>query len=182
MFSTTRLALSHAALLAVCLAAGPGPGLLADHPFHASRAVADFNPETTSIEVSLCVFPDDLILALSQRQAGAIDLDDAPRLDQLAAAYVRDHFQITCDGREIPLQWVGHEIETQQVWLYFEFPLKQAPAGAVTISNSIMFHQFDDQANDVVLTIGQRCRTLTFRPESPRTVEFSLAGRPRVDR
>lgn len=133
-----------------------------DHPFHASRASVAFNAETSSLEVSLCVFPDDLAAAVARQGGPALNYQDAAQVDEWAARYVAARFQLWAGERSLSLHWVGHEQETQQLWLYFEFPLEANELPELAVRNAVLLEQFDDQVNDVSLDLNGRCRTLTF--------------------
>ena len=155
-------------ILAVALAwisGGFAANLVAaiDHPFHASRACVEFNPETSSLEVALCVFPDDFAAAVADGDAAPLNYADPQQVDQRARTYVAEKFQVWAADHPLQLHWVGHEQTAQQVWLYFEFPVAEGEVDGLAFRNSMLWELFDDQVNDVTLQIGPRCRTLTFR-------------------
>lgn len=140
----------------------------ADHPLHSSRATVEFNSDTSSWEVSLCVFPDDLANALKERSGQPVRLDRDSNLDLLIRDYVAEHFQLRLDsGRPIPMHWLGHELETQQAWLYFEFPIEERSPSDTQIKNSILMERFDDQINIAYVRLDGRQRCLTFRTDTP---------------
>lgn len=145
-------------LLTVVSAAAPG----SDHPFHASRASVAYNPETSSLEVALCVYPDDLAAAIARQGGPTLDYDQADQVDRLAERYIAERFQFWSGERSLPLHWVGHEQETQNLWLYFEFPVEARELPSLHVCSRVLLEQFEDQANDVSLEINGRCRTLTF--------------------
>jgi len=137
------------------------------HPLHTSRAVVEFNSETSSFEVSLCIFPDDLEQALSKRLGRKVTLHNEPEIDEALKAFVDGHFQLRVRGGTArPIQWVGHEQETQQAWLYFEFPFENGTPTDVEIKNTLLMDQFDDQINVAYVRIGERQRCLTYRTDT----------------
>jgi hypothetical protein len=140
----------------------------ADHPLHSSRATVEFNTDTSSWEVSLCVFPDDLADALSKQAGRRVRIDQEPELDALMRDYVAQHFEmrLSADSPR-PMEWLGHEFETQQAWLYFEFPFGDESPTAVQIKNTILMDQFDDQINVAYVRLEGRQRCMTFRTDTP---------------
>lgn len=156
--------------LAIMLGAwlSAGAALATDHPLHSSHAVVEFNAETSSFEVSLCLFPDDLSQALSRRAGHTVAVETDSDMDSLLARYTDEEFQLRF-GKEPrrPLKWLGYELESQQVWLYFEFPIDEAAPTDVKIKNTVFMDQFDDQINIAYVRIGGRQRCLSFRTDTP---------------
>jgi hypothetical protein len=148
---------------------------LADHPLHSSRATVEFNAETCSWEVSLCVFPDDLAEALSKRAGRTIRLESEDDLDVLLSEYVGEHFQLRLgDARIATMQWLGHELATQQAWLYFEFPVENESPDAVQVKHTILMEQFEDQINIAYVRLGGRQHCMTFRTDTPSWNDWSI--------
>ncbi len=145
------------------------PSATGDHPLHATRATVEFNAETSSFEVALCIFPDDLSQVLSARSGRKINVESDSDLAELLQDYLHDEFQVRIN-RDTPrtLQWLGHELETQQVWLYFEFPIDRASPSDIQIKNTILMDQFDDQINVAYVRIGARQRCISFRSDTAR--------------
>jgi hypothetical protein len=87
------------------------------HPYHASLAEAEFNPETGRLEVALKVLIVDLERALSV-DSGAVE---HPETDATITRYLARRFRLQCPGAEpATLSWVGKEPELRSAWLYFE--------------------------------------------------------------
>ncbi len=144
-----------------------------DHPFHASTASVSFNPETSSLEVSLCVFPDDFAVGVVGPGESPLRYADTERVDKVAQRYLRERFQVWIGDRPLQPHWVGHELATQHLWLYFEFPVERDELPGLAFRNSLLQELFEDQANDVTVTIQERCRTLTFRAEHSARQSFA---------
>lgn len=147
-----------------------------DHPLHSARATVEYNLETGSFEVSLCVFPDDLSLVLSERAKRRIDVEKDGSLDDVLKTYVSEKFQLSVDSaKPEALNWVGHESQTHQFWLYFEFPVDSESPQEISIKNTLLMEQFDDQLNVAYVRIGGRQRCLTFRTDTPDWQHWKLS-------
>ncbi len=141
----------------VWLAATP----LHAHPFHASLAEVEWNAETGCLEVAVRVNPDDLETTLREAVGKRIVLEreSEASLDHLLAQYVTDSFRVTPrnnsrrrPGEPIKPRWVGYELTTRYVWLYFELP---APVGttALDIEQTMFVESVPRQVNTVTLRL-----------------------------
>ncbi len=147
-----------------------------DHPLHSTRSTIEFNAETGCFEVALCVFPDDLSKALSERAGHRIDVEDDKELDEQLKAYVTEEFQIRLgDGKPKKLEWIGHELQTQQCWLYFEFLVDADVPTEIGVKNSVLMDQFEDQINIAYVRVAGRQRCMTFRTDLPDWQEWNLS-------
>jgi hypothetical protein len=147
-------------------------GAACDHPLHESRAIVEYNPEANCVEVALCVFPDDLSQALTKSLHRPIDVEKDQPLDETLKAYVADKFQLRAGSAEVEnLRWVGYELQTQQCWLYFEFPLDKS-IDDFSIKNKVLMELFDDQINVAYARLGGRQRCLTFRTDTADWVSW----------
>lgn len=152
--------------------------LVADHPFHSTRATVEFNAETASFEVSLFAFPDDLADALSAQAGRKVALESEANIDELLQKYVADKFQLRLGTEKAAtMHWIGHEFETQQAWLYFEFPVDTESPSEIGLKNTILMEQFDDQINVAYIRVGGRQRCLTHRTDTPSWEKWDLRQR-----
>lgn len=149
---------------------------LADHPLHTTRATIEFNPDTGSFEVTLCVFPDDLSAAVSERSGRRIDVEKDNDLDELLRSYVDEKFKLRLGDHESQkLHWVGHELQTQQCWLYFEFLVDADEPTEISVLNTLLMEHFEDQINVAYVRIAGRQHCMTFRTDLPNWQNWKLS-------
>ncbi|QEG21274.1 DUF6702 family protein [Mariniblastus fucicola] len=143
---------------------------IASHPFHVSRAEIEYNAKRQTFEVSLCVWPEDLVLAVSKMEKRTIDIDaeSESSRDELFNRYVAKTFRFfpqTGDEQEqsvaAKIRWVGSELEIKQGWLYFEVDAKTS-ATDWSIENRMFFELNDDQLNQVQIRHGKAMESLTL--------------------
>lgn len=67
---------------------------MASHPYHVSLTEIEWNDDSGSFEVALCVWPADLEKALSLQAGRPVNLDDDPELDQLLNDYIELCFEV----------------------------------------------------------------------------------------
>ncbi len=169
----------------------------ASHPFHVSSAEVNWNAKSGNFEVALYVWPADLEKAIARQQMKSIDLDKVERLDELMKEYVTSRFSIrfTSEAKSDPLRkaeagedsidirWVGHEMDLQKAWLYFEIPGDQHP-GQWKIENRVFFELNEDQVNHIKLTAGGRPDSFSLGKSKAKmsfSTEKSEAKRIRQD-
>jgi hypothetical protein len=171
-----RTFLMVAALTILASAVSQSAVALADHPLHTTRATMEFNPDTGSFEVALCVFPDDLSAALSDRAGRRIDVEKDKDLDELLKSYVDEKFKLRLrDHESQKLHWVGHELQTQQFWLYFEFLVDADVPTEISVMNTLLMEQFEDQINIAYVRFNSRQRCMTFRTDLPDWQDWKLS-------
>jgi hypothetical protein len=138
------------------------------HPFHTSIAEAEWNEKSGRLEVALKLRPENLERALRLRTKRNVVLERTPELDQIIRRYLNDKFVIEDAGkRPAKLIWVGKEVTLKEVWLYFEFPMPDGPAG-MHLTNRVLFDLGRDQVNTVNFRLREKRTSLTFSREKPR--------------
>ena len=134
----------------------------ADHDLHVSVAEVKWNAESTSFEVSIKIFIDDLEKTLSGELISGLQIGtpkESTEANDIITAYLDKHFHISLDGIRLPSQFVGKETteDYQAIWCYIEFPGLKDPKQCM-VSNDILFELFDDQRNilDIRMTSSEK--------------------------
>lgn len=151
------VAVAWTALLPICAVA---------HPYHASLAEVDYNPERQNLEVALRVLPEELEAVLSERAGKAVNLDATEDVDALIVAYLNETFRLLTDqAPSPPLQWLGKEVSHRAAWLYFEIAID--PQLRWSLENRVLFDYEPQQVNTVLLRLGETQASLTFDARNP---------------
>ncbi len=142
------------------------PGAVAAHPYHASLAEAEYNPERRSLEIALRVLPEELEAVLSERAGKPVNLDATDKVDELIVAYLNETFRLLTDQASSPaLQWLGKEVSHRAAWLYFEVVID--PKLRWSLENRVLFDYEPRQVNTVLLRLGEMQVSLTFDARKP---------------
>ena len=129
---------------------------VAAHPFHTSLGEVEWNGKTRRLEVSLRVDAGDFERALRHMTHRAVVLEQLADLDELAAKYVGKSLEFhTPAGKKLAIKWVGSELETRFVWLYFEVIVPDQ-VDEVRIRNELLCEVDPSQINMVVFRCGRR--------------------------
>jgi hypothetical protein len=132
------------------------------HRFHVSIAEAEFNDSSQRLEVAQNVSLLDVEEALSP------ETDREERL----AGYVAERWNfVSADGTVRKPVWVGHEVEGDHLWLYFEVPLPGGLDGA-RVENRMFFELDSRQVNTVNFREGDWRFSAAYR-HGERVREFS---------
>lgn len=135
-------------LLAVALTL-PGEAANASHPFHVTRAEVEYNADRQTFEVAICVWPEDLALAVSKMEKRTVKIDsetEASR-DEIFSRYVAKKFRFVAQTKtdntkktdaksddakqEKPaaakIRWVGSSLKSSKVGCTSKWMPKQLP-------------------------------------------------------
>ena len=138
-------------ILAILLAFG-GFSYDEEHDLHLSRTTVNYNSEERAIQITSHTFIDALELALWEDH-GRDSLQICTRYEketaeQFILEYLSENLMIDIDGRQLDFTFIGKEQsdDLMAVWCYLE-AYEVSPFSEITISNSILTSQFDDQKN-----------------------------------
>lgn len=139
------------------------------HPFHVSVCDIELNREAKSIQISQRIFLDDLELALNNRYDAGLIIDDESMKssrDSLISLYLGHRLEVIVDGKKKEARYLGSEFEEDGIWCYIEIEgIKKVKELKVT--NTILFEQFDDQANIIHFKKGDFEKSVKLDSENP---------------
>ena len=149
-----------AGVILLVLAAGAASA----HRYHATFTTVNHNVRTGSIEVIHKIFSHDVELVLSQQMGRTVSLD-SDGIEDILRAYLVSRFALyDKEGIEITLEWVGAEMDVNNIWVYLERPGADGLAG-LSVRDDLMTDLYADQVNTVNLEQGGELNTLTFQRE-----------------
>lgn len=152
------------------------PSYAYKHPLHVSTTELSLNTKTKSVEISTRLFTDDFESILQKNFKQKIDLSN-PRvkndMEVLVKKYLLDHLNMQINSKTATLNFVGFEIDQEATYVYFEVE-KISNIKSISINNSILYDQFDDQMSiiHVVNEKGQRKSGRILFPEKKFEAKF----------
>lgn len=155
------------------------------HPFHISVAEMEWNTESKRAEVSLKLHAVDFERALSALAGRKIRLEDEA-FPHWATRYLSQHFFLTHatsvdpasssgseagsevkePARRSKLHFVGHELDDNWLWLYFEL-LPQPALEQFALVNTVLFDVLSDQINTLTVRHNRRKYALRTNHGTP---------------
>ena len=126
------------------------------HPFFVSVSEINYNAADKNLEISCKVFTDDFETTLKNVTQTVVDMykpKDSAQLEKMISAYIQKHLQLRIDGKLVKLEYIGHELEDQSTWNYFQVTNIGAPR-KIEIFNDIFHESFDKQINIMHITVN----------------------------
>ncbi|MFT3903657.1 MAG: hypothetical protein QM727_10805 [Niabella sp.] len=120
------------------------------HPYHVSATEMEYNAKEKQIEVSCKLFADDFEDVLTKLYKATSDFSNPALKNEMTALvkrYLTTHLSVRSEGRLLPLEVMGWEMDREAVYVY---ALARADyLKNVVIENTILYDLFDGQANIV---------------------------------
>lgn len=145
------------------------------HPFYVSVTEIVHNKTTGTVQVSVRIFFDDFEKALEKKYKKNVNIikpSNRKEIDDLIAAYIKDHLKVSANGKELELKYLGYEIEEDAAWCYFE-TAKVDSIKKLDVENDILFEQHTSQSNMIHVTInGKRKSTKLDHPNGKAAFSY----------
>lgn len=134
------------------------------HDFHVGICELKYNQKAALIEVTHKIFTDDLEKAIEKQSGKRLLLGNpkqTPDAKQLIGKYISLHFSIKSNGKLIPLNYLGYEIDNDQLFIYLEAKVTTKPKNLELFNNSLI-EVFADQSNIIHLDFPGQKKSLYF--------------------
>lgn len=145
------------------------------HPLHVSTTEVSYNAKDKTLELSCKIFTDDFEAVLAKLYKQKVDLSNPAlkkNMDELVKKYLISHLQLKANGKAVTLNYIGFEIDHEATNIYLEVE-KIASLKSVTVSNTILYDQFDDQMSILHVVKGSiRKSTKILYPDQTFTANF----------
>lgn len=131
------------------------------HPIHLSITEIFHNKQEKRMEISQRIFIDDLetILYENYREKTFIGTKrQSQNTDSLMQRYLSKRFEIYANGKKQQLYYLGHEVEEEVVWVYWEAPLRKVKK--LAIRNAILVAKYEDQKNMMHIKVNDKTRSV----------------------
>ncbi len=149
------------------------------HDLHVSICEMRWNEESSSFEVSIKIFIDDLELALSKDGISGLSIGTSTEVtnaNDYVLGYLQNHFKIEMDGYPLDPVFLGKEIseDFQAVWCYVEFPAKNGHAKKMTLSNDLFLELYEDQRNIMDIRMSKSHKDFTIFQSGHTTWSYTF--------
>jgi hypothetical protein len=140
------------------------------HKYYVSLTEIRFNEQSSRMEISMRIFPDDLDRAIVAQYGVDAHLSsslESPLADSLLGEYLLAHFSLFSDDHDMAFTYLGKEPEADAIWCYLESEPVSAVPSRLKIKNNILMEQFEDQVNIIQVYAGKWNKGLLFTRQSP---------------
>lgn len=93
------------------------------HPFFVSVIEINHNTKEATVEISVRIFTEDLEKTLQKYTTTKLDIRNPPDnafLEKQISNYISQKLKLKINGQPVSLNYIGHEIQKESVWSYFE--------------------------------------------------------------
>lgn len=132
------------------------------HPFYVSICQVDFNKTNHTLEISVKIFADDLLLGLKNSGANKIYLGEkreSPETDRFIFEYLKSNLKFKVNGKTVNFSFLGKEMETDVVWSYLEIE-GVLELNEIEIECKILTEVLDSQSNIIQINDGNGIKSL----------------------
>lgn len=133
------------------------------HDIHICLTELKFNETSSSFQVSIKIFIDDLELAISKEGTSGLFIGtpkETADANAFIEKYLNKHFKIDLEGKPLEMVFLDKEVseDLQAIWCYVQFAAQPGRGKKCTLSNDILFSLFEDQRNimDIRMSKSQR--------------------------
>lgn len=153
------------AILSLLVAALAVPAF--GHSFYAALTRINYNARAGTIEVIHRLVAHDMEAVLSAAAGERLTFDGGTRAraEADAGAYLAAHFTLVAGDRPLALEFVGAELDGDDLFAYFEAPLATPPA-RLKVRDRIFTSELPQQRNLVVVTVGGATASAQFTRDS----------------
>ncbi|MGJ8683412.1 MAG: DUF6702 family protein [Nonlabens sp.] len=145
------------------------------HKYYLSVSNVKYSEKAAALQITSRFFIDDLEDVLSARADEEIILTNEGSLDKykgLIASYFQSRLRTKVDGELIKNNYLGAEVENDQLVLYIEVPVSQEPT-EIEMRFTALMELFEEQKNMVHFKIkGQRKTLITDESRKIDSVKF----------
>ena len=145
------------------------------HPFYVSVTEINHNAKDKTLEISCKMFLDDTESILKKQYNTTVELTtpkDPKKAQQMVSEYVKKHLQLKVDGKAVPMEFVGFEVEGASIWSYFQVNNVTNPH-KIDITNNILYESWDSQISIMHVQVGgNKKSTRVVNPEANASFEF----------
>lgn len=143
-------------------------GSFTAHEYFVTITEAEYNLDNNSVEVSIKFIGHDLEYALEQQGMEDLFLGteyEVEQADEYLMNYISDRFRFTVDGEELDFAFIGKEVTNEDfIYCYIE-AMDVDEFSELTIKNTLLTEQFDQQSNIVYFKKGEQSLSLTLRKD-----------------
>ena len=145
------------------------------HPFHVTVTELIYKEDQKAVQIMHKIFVDDFEQTLNKAYNVNLDIlamENTKSIDSLISDYLSKKFKVSINGKEADIIYLGSELEENVLWCYQEIYKVRRPK-TFTITNEVMFEEFDDQSNLVHTTLNGELKTLRLQQnEGTELVSF----------
>ena len=140
------------------------------HPFFISVIEINHNAKEATVEVSVRIFTNDFEKTLQKYTTSKLDMVNPPDnafLEKQISSYLTQTIKLRINGQSVTTHYIGHEIQKESVWSYFEIP-KVAELKKLEIDCSLLYDFEKTQSN--IIHVKSKGEDKSYKLDCPKSV------------
>jgi hypothetical protein len=140
------------------------------HPFYISVIEINHNQKEASVEISVRAFAEDIEKTLQKYTPAKVDIlhpADKALLDKQISNYLAQKIRLKVNGQPVTMQYVGHEIQKESVWAYFEVP-KTPDMSKLEVDCSLLYDYEQSQSN--IIHVKSKGSDKSYKLDFPKNI------------
>ena len=140
------------------------------HPFFVSVIEINHNMKDATVEISVRIFTEDLEKTLQKYSTNKMDIinpNDKTLLEKQISQYISQKIKMKINGQTVTLNYIGHEIQKESVWSYFEIT-KITEVKKVEIDCTLLYDFEKSQSN--IIHIKSKGVDKSYKLDYPKNV------------
>ena len=140
------------------------------HPFFISVIEINHNTKEANVEVSVRIFTNDFEKTLQKYTTAKLDILNPPDnafLEKQISTYLSQKIKLKINGQPVTANYIGHEIQKESVWSYFEIP-KVAELKKLEIDCSLLYDFEKTQSN--IIHVKSNGEDKSYKLDCPKSV------------
>ena len=140
------------------------------HPFFVSVIEINHNMKDATVEISVRIFTEDLEKTLQKYSTNKMDIinpNDKTLLEKQISQYISQKIKMKINGQTVTLNYIGHEIQKESVWSYFEIT-KITEVKKLEIDCTLLYDFEKSQSN--IIHIKSKGVDKSYKLDYPKNV------------
>lgn len=132
------------------------------HPFYVSICQLNYNEQNQSLEISVKIFADDLLVGLSEEGHDKLYLGESredEHTDEYIYNYLKQNIRFKVNDNDVVPVFIGKEMEKDVVWTYLE--IDGIPElNDIEVDCYLLTDVFSDQSNIIQVNKNGKIKNL----------------------
>ncbi len=140
------------------------------HKFYVSITKIEFSEEEQSVQIITKLFIDDIEDVLQARYSASISLDiekETPADADFLKKYVLQKLKIAINGKDVVLDYLGHEYDNDVVKIYMEVE-DISELKSIAVENKMLMELFEEQQNIIHVKRFKKRKSLILDLDNPK--------------
>ena len=139
------------------------------HKYYVSITKIEIDTSSLQVKIHSGLFVDDFEKLLEERfELRNVDFEDATEEVKInVKQYVERKIKFKLNRKEIPLRYLGFELEDEYIYFYVEGKISTKKIGRVDVENTMLQEIFTEQNNKIDITYKNEVKSVNLSTNVP---------------